>query len=76
MAIVATYYVVDSRNGNSQGPYSRRDAKQLCADLNDYVQRNMLPEKRKTLRAAQQRPFTFGTELDFAQSGKVIKKAV
>lgn len=76
MALVANFFVRDNRNGNTLGPYTRAEARTLCADLNDFVQRNMLPEERKTLRAAEQRPFTFGTEKDFAQSGKTLKKAV
>ncbi len=72
MALVEDFYVRDNRNGNALGPYSRRDARQLCADLNDYVQRNMLPEERNTKKASEQRPFSFGTQKTFAESGKVV----
>lgn len=67
------YYVYDNRNGNTQGPYDRTDASKLCADLNDYVERNMTEEEKKTkTHQRERRPFTFGTKDDFAQSGKFI----
>lgn len=74
---MANFYVCDNRDtkNKAQGPYSMADAKKLCSDLNDYVQRNIPAEQRKTMRERDMRPFTFGTKDDFAQFGKVIAAA-
>lgn len=74
MASADDYFVYDNRNGNTLGPYDRDAAKKFCADLNDFVERNMTPEEKKAkTHQRDRRPFTFGNKSDFAQSGKVLK---
>jgi hypothetical protein len=40
---VNDWWVLDNRNGNSQGPYAEKDAKRLAKDLSEFVLRNDFP---------------------------------